>query len=432
VPGAVEQLVPVSRERWQIVVSIDDVHQRQHLRGLRAGAQAQHCSRAAGAAPSEVCLLRPLVPEKWCESFFCCGTCNNASPVPISLLCGPARPRTAEGESAMTGNDRDRNGGDVPRTVHDALFKRCFSDPVLAAQELRAVLPPALVASVDWSVMILMPTSFVDAVFHQRTSDLVYRGRFLGGGDVIWLLEHQRSEDWWMLERVFDTKRMMWSRWRQQHSEARHLPAIVPVVVYNGPRPWRAPRDMHALYGVSENVRTAIDPHVLSCTLFIDDLSAITDDDLRARPMDAYGRLCLFAMARAAGKDFLDRLHAWQRELRHLFESVDAERILSFLVYTSRVHRHADPDTIRKRIAALVGPKQETAVQTFYEMVVQEGYEKGVAEQRAILLRQLGRRFGAVPEPIAARVAAATSPELERWFDRVLDAASLDDVFASE
>jgi hypothetical protein len=45
--------------------------------------------------------------------------------------------------------------------------------------------------------------------------------------------------------------------------------------------------------------------------------------------------------------------------------------------------------------------------------------------QRAMLLRLLGRRFGAVLEPIAARVAAATPPEVERWFDRALDAASL-------
>jgi hypothetical protein len=334
----------------------------------------------------------------------------------------------------MTASDRaDR---DVPRTVHDALFKTLFSDPALAAQELRAVLPPALVACVDWSVMTLMPTSFVDAVFHQRTGDLVYHGRFLSGGDVIWLLEHQRSEDWWMLERVYDTKRMMWSRWRRQRPEAWYLPVIVPVVVYNGPRPWRAPRDMHALYSVSDDVRAALEPYAFPCTLLIDDLAAVADDDLRARPMDAYARLCLFAMARAANQDFLDRLAAWQPELRHLFASGDNERILSFFVYTSRVHRHADPRTIRKRIAALVGPEPETAMQTFYEMVVQEGFDEGFEKalqgQRAILLRLLGRRFGAVPEPIAVRVSAATPPDLERWFDRVLDAGSIDDVFAGE
>jgi hypothetical protein len=342
----------------------------------------------------------------------------------------------------MTGNDRDRNDGDVPRTVHDALFKNLFSDPALAAQELCAVLPPALVACVDWSVMTLMPTSFVDAVFHQRISDLMYQSRFREGGDVIfWLLEHQRKEDWWMLERVIGTKRMMWLLWHKQQPEARHLPVIVPVVVYNGPRPWRAPRDMHALYGVSEDVFAALGPHVLSCTLIIDDLSAIEDEALRARRMDAYARLSLFAMARAAAEDFLDRLQAWQVELRIVFDAGDVERILSFLVYTFRVHRHTDRGTIRKRIAAVVGPNQEDVVQSFYDMVVQEGFEDGLEKgiekgiekgQRAMLLRLLGRRFGALAEPIAARVAAAAPSELERWFDRALDAASLDDVFRSE
>jgi predicted transposase YdaD len=342
----------------------------------------------------------------------------------------------------MTGNDRDRRDGDVPRTVHDALFKQLFSDPALAAQELRAVLPPALVASVDWSVMTLMPTSFVDTVFHQRTSDLVYQSRFLEGGDVIfWLLEHQSTEDWWMLERILDTKRMMWLRWHKQHPEARHLPVIVPVVVYNGPRPWRAPRDMHELYGLSEELRAALGPHVLSCTLLIDDLSAVEDEDLRARRMDAYARLCLFAMAHAAAEDFLDRLMAWQVELRLVFDAGDVERTLSFLVYTSRVHGHADPHTIRKRVAAVAGPKQEDAMQSFYDMVVQEGFDKGLDDglekgiekgQRAMLLRLLGKRFGAVPEQIAARVTAAAPSELERWADRLLDAASLDDVFRSE
>jgi hypothetical protein len=335
---------------------------------------------------------------------------------------------------AMTGNDRGRNGGDLPRTVHDAMFKQLLSDPALAAQELRAVLPPALVACVDWSVMTLMPASFVDAVFHQRTSDLVYQSRFLDdGGDVFWLFEHQSTEDWWMLKRVLDTKRMMWLLWLKQHPEAWHLPVIVPVVVYNGPRPWRVPRDMHALYGVSENLGAALGPHVLSCTLIIDDLRAVDDEALHSRGMDAYARLCLFAMARAADKDFLDCLAAWRLELSIMFKSGDAERIRAFLAYTSHVHRHADPATVRKRIAALVGPEQEDTVQTFYEMIVQEGFDKGLETgQRAMLLRQLGRRFGAVPEPFAARVAAATSPELERWSDRILDAASLDDVFASE
>jgi hypothetical protein len=57
-----------------------------------------------------------------------------------------------------------------------------------------------------------------------------------------------------------------------------------------------------------------------------------------------------------------------------------------------------------------------------------QGYERG---QRAVLLRLLARRFVAVPEPIAARIDRAGTEEIERWAERLLDAASLDDVFAT-
>jgi hypothetical protein len=169
--------------------------------------------------------------------------------------------------------------------------------------------------------------------------------------------------------------------------------------------------------------------------LIIDDLCAVEDEALRSRNMDAHGRLYLFALARAARKDFLDRLWAWKSVLRAAFDSGGAERIFPFSSYTTQVHHYTDPDTIRKRIAAVLG-QPENPVRTFYEIAAQEGYDKGredgLETGRAMLLRQLGRRFGVVPEPIAARVAAATPPELERWSDRVLDAASLDDVFAGE
>jgi predicted transposase YdaD len=333
----------------------------------------------------------------------------------------------------MTDNDRDDHR-EVSRAVHDGMFKQVFGNPELASQELRAVLPPAMVASIDWPAMTPMPTSFVDAVFRQRTSDLAYQARFLDGGEaILWLLEHQRTEDWWMVERILDTKRMMWRRWRKLHPDARHLPVIVAVVVYDGPRPWCAPRDMHALYGLSENLRAALGSHALSFTLIIDDLSAIDDESLRARRMDVYARLCLFAMARAAAEDFLDRLEAWQLELRSVFDAGRLEDIHTFLLHTLHVHRHTDPGTTRERIAAVDGPKHEDTMLSVAEQLIQQGFEKGLEKgQRGMLLRLLGRRFGAVPEQITARVATAAPAELERWFDRALEADSLDDVLASE
>ncbi len=58
---------------------------------------------------------------------------------------------------------------------------------------------------------------------------------------------------------------------------------------------------------------------------------------------------------------------------------------------------------------------------------MQEGRAEGSA---ALLLRQLERRFGRLPATVRDRVRGATADDLDAWAMAVLDAGSLDAVFA--
>ena len=58
------------------------------------------------------------------------------------------------------------------------------------------------------------------------------------------------------------------------------------------------------------------------------------------------------------------------------------------------------------------------------------GIEKGIEKGEALLLqRLLVRRFGTLPSDVVGQIAAANAAQLELWGDRVLDAASLEEVF---
>ena len=58
------------------------------------------------------------------------------------------------------------------------------------------------------------------------------------------------------------------------------------------------------------------------------------------------------------------------------------------------------------------------------------GMRQGRAEgERAMLERQLRRRFGQLPSEAAERLRRAPEAELETWADNVLDAGTLDEVF---
>lgn len=60
----------------------------------------------------------------------------------------------------------------------------------------------------------------------------------------------------------------------------------------------------------------------------------------------------------------------------------------------------------------------------------QQGLQQGLQQgEVALLQRQLSRRFGPLPDAVRARLTGASIDQLETWAIRVLDAASLDEVF---
>jgi hypothetical protein len=75
-----------------------------------------------------------------------------------------------------------------------------------------------------------------------------------------------------------------------------------------------------------------------------------------------------------------------------------------------------------------IGSEAKDTIMTAAERYIEQGRQQGRQE---LLLRQLRRRFGeAVDTGIEARIGKATRAEIETWSDRVLSAATLDEVFA--
>ncbi len=63
---------------------------------------------------------------------------------------------------------------------------------------------------------------------------------------------------------------------------------------------------------------------------------------------------------------------------------------------------------------------------------IQQGMEQGMQRgELAVLTRLLSRRFGPLDTRTTERLQRATTAELERWADNILDARTLDEVFAA-
>ncbi len=88
-------------------------------------------------------------------------------------------------------------------------------------------------------------------------------------------------------------------------------------------------------------------------------------------------------------------------------------------------------------MAGIVQTARDEGMQQGMQQGVQQGIRQGVRQgriegERAVLERQLQRRFGVLAPQIADRLNQASTAELENWAENVLQAETLDDVFDRE
>jgi hypothetical protein len=253
----------------------------------------------------------------------------------------------------------------------------------------------------------------------------------------LWLLfEHQSTIDRWMPLRMLEMVVEFLKGWRKEHSEALRLPAILPIVLYQGATPWTAPRTLAELYDLSDQALRDLSELLLSFRFVLDDLRVTPDDELMERRVGDLARVALVVMKHVTSEHLLDQLVRLRAEITRLLATEQGRIGLSgILWYIECVHPELERHAILGRLKPLVSPEiaktMDSYEKTLERMYVEKQKRLGRKEAQQLLLRQLARRFGALPEAITARVMGAGREELERWGDRVLDAASLDDVFAA-
>jgi len=315
-------------------------------------------------------------------------------------------------------------------TVHDALFKSTFSQVEHASGELRVLLPPGLVARIDFATLELCPGSFVDEELAQRHTDLLFTAGIAGRPAYIYVLfEHQSTVTPLMPFRLLSYMVRIWSSYLAEHPDAKRLPAILPAVLHHSDTGWTSARAFEELLDIDDDIRSAIAEYVPRFRFLLDDLSREPEEALRARAMSAFGRLVLLCLQNARNPEqLLAQLGRWApiwREVARVPHGMAA--LATVFRYIWEAHDRISVEELRALIAQEVGKDVEEAIVTAADLLREEGRKEG---QRALLLKLLTTRFGPLPEDFMARLMAARTEEIERWADRVLTAPTLADVMA--
>ena len=139
-------------------------------------------------------------------------------------------------------------------------------------------------------------------------------------------------------------------------------------------------------------------------------------------------RLNLPNMAHRPGQ----RLEVYARALRGLFTlEPDPERQAKYLDFID-IYAALD-DTERAEFAARY-PEEVQLVSSFAQRFTEQGLQQGQKQgEAAMLLRLLARKFGpAAAEAHRPRIEAADAETLLTWSERILDAATPEDIFRAE
>jgi len=130
---------------------------------------------------------------------------------------------------------------------YDAGYRSLFSHPEIVRDLLAGFIDEPWVRELDFATLERMNATYVTHGLRKREGDVVWRVRHRGHWLYVYvLLEFQSQVDRYMAVRLLTYVGLLYQdliRGGGLHGE--RLPAVFPVVLYNGAQPWTAPVDLH-------------------------------------------------------------------------------------------------------------------------------------------------------------------------------------------
>lgn len=321
---------------------------------------------------------------------------------------------------------------------HDKTHKRFFTHRRLVRDFFAGYLPGEWTERMDFATLEPVEASRVGQDLSERHGDGIWRVRWdppEAGEPGSWfyfylLVEFQSKPDPLMAVRLNSYVSRLLEELVRQPRLARpgRLPPVVPLVLYDGTRPWRAPLDLSELFvPVPESVRQHL-PRLRP--LFLD------ESRLPASSPENLARIFFALNTSRAPEELPDLVTALRAQLPPGEES-ELRRDFARLVL--RTLRQTFPGVTIPEAATLEEiPMFGQRLIDWRDRVLGEARAEGLARgqkageiagQRAMLLRLLEKRFGLLPERVRRQVQAIRSPrKLEALAERVLVAESLEEM----
>ena len=325
----------------------------------------------------------------------------------------------------------------IESNPHDRFFKATFGRPDLASHFVASFLDESLIRDLDLAHMKREEASFIDEEMAEHFSDLLFRVPLKSGSEeslVYLLFEHKSHSSRLAALQMLRYCVRIWERDRQagrgKREVSKKLRPIIPILVYNGQRPWSAACEFRDCFAGPESLR-ALQPAFRFMLL---DLAVTREDELVD---ENHVRACLLAMKSIYHRELnkeLPRITIYFAQMRDRKLAWDL-RYLILRYMISAGHRLSRKDIMRGEKAAKADDGGK-AMPNALEEILEEGRVEGRIEGRREGLLQaietvLSAKFG--PEGLKLMPAIREIDgldSLEGLLSKIFSAPSIEELRA--
>lgn len=139
------------------------------------------------------------------------------------------------------------------QTIHDKGYKKLFSNKVIFRQLIETFVHEDWVKDLDFENCETLDKSFISSHYKETESDIIYKINLRDKEVYIFILiEFQSSVDHFMALRILNYVTNFYMDYLESNKQAKKLPSIFPILLYNGDRLWSAPTNFSDLIEQNE------------------------------------------------------------------------------------------------------------------------------------------------------------------------------------
>lgn len=258
---------------------------------------------------------------------------------------------------------------------HDKRYKKLFSNPLIVEELLTYFVDEKFVGKLDFSSLERQDKSFVLENYRERESDIIWKINYNDSELYIFLLiEFQSTVDRYMAVR-FGQYIFEFYSYLSQRKDIELLPAVFPILIYNGDDSWTAEDSIQNL------VESSIPPEYIPNFTYY----KIIENEIPRRTLVKI-RNALSAVFYVENST-LDELRLNIQELISILEDEQPELVSLFQSWMNNLFETSGYDTIKSKealnkIEQLLEVKTmfTTSLKEYKSKIEQESLERGLEQ----------------------------------------------------